>query len=223
MTGREVASDDDTGHAFRLNSDSRVFAQRRFPRGIINCVALVKLGKAVVTVTSKQTTETAKPAHDAIFSALSAICKRKPKARIVLPGLPPTVNHTYKYQRRGTYKTRAAKDWINAAAWACRKQYRKQDPLEGRFLILEALCPRRRGGWDGDNREKALLDALVAGGVILDDRFVDHVARSICTCGSLKADLTAVYIWTVNDADRQKLKISPSILALEEALQGVVT
>jgi Holliday junction resolvase RusA-like endonuclease len=92
---------------------------------------------------------------------------------VILPGLPPTLNHrTQPNGRGGRYVTPDAAAWHAGAALAIRTAgagitWPPRTPLAV-FVRLAAPDMLR---WDTDNRVKALLDALAAG-LNLDDRYV---------------------------------------------------
>lgn len=97
-----------------------------------------------------------------------------------LDGLPPTVNHLYRTSRSSIrYKTSKGKEWQTCAAMIFRGAYGKPEPYAGDVMLDICFFVADRRRWDIDNRVKALLDALVMGGVLKDDRQVQslHVQR----------------------------------------------
>jgi crossover junction endodeoxyribonuclease RusA len=89
------------------------------------------------------------------------------RIRLVLP-LPPSVNRIYKRSKSGgVYMDKAVRDFREeVAAVAARAGFH---PIEGRFRARVTLYPASNRKFDGDNREKALWDALEKAGVIDND------------------------------------------------------
>jgi len=141
-------------------------------------------------------TEAPKPIQECAF--VGDIYGRQPAARIVLSGLPPTVNHAYR--RRGgygMYMTKDAKAWKEQAIWECKTYYRKQKPLEDNLAVLIIFMVKSRGKWDIDNRLKSLLDALTGAGIWVDDRQIMHITAHIETHGELSEPETRIFVWTL--------------------------
>lgn len=89
------------------------------------------------------------------------------RIRLVLP-LPPSVNRIYKRTRGGgVYLDKAVKDFREAVAVAW--QVKSGHTITGRFRAKVTLHPASNRKFDGDNREKALWDALEKAGVIEND------------------------------------------------------
>jgi crossover junction endodeoxyribonuclease RusA len=90
------------------------------------------------------------------------------RIRLVLP-LPPSVNRIYKRSRSGgVYLDKSVREFRDeVAAVAARAGFH---PIEGRFRARVTLYPASNRKFDGDNREKALWDALEKAGVIDNDR-----------------------------------------------------
>lgn len=100
--------------------------------------------------------------------------------RAKLDGLPPTANLLYRTSRIGIrYKTKEGKEWQKAAACIFSKNYKRPDPYTGDVNLQIVFFTENRRRWDIDNRVKALMDALMLGGVIKDDGQVKalHVER----------------------------------------------
>lgn len=82
--------------------------------------------------------------------------------------VPPSVNQMYGNRQgrgRGRYKTKAYKDWIEAAGWQIKAQ--RVTPVDSKYRMFLSL-PKIRG--DADNRLKGVSDLLVALGLTPDDR-----------------------------------------------------
>lgn len=97
-----------------------------------------------------------------------------------LDGLPPTVNHLYRTSRSGTrYKTQEGREWQERTAAIFEAAHWPEPPYTGDVMLDICFLVADRRRWDIDNRVKALLDALVMGGVLKDDRQVQslHVQR----------------------------------------------
>lgn len=97
-----------------------------------------------------------------------------------LNSLPPTVNHLYRTSRTGTrYKTREGRDWQEITAAVFHALYGGAAPYDGDVMLDICFLVADKRRWDIDNRVKALIDALVMGGVLKDDRQVQslHVQR----------------------------------------------
>ena len=132
------------------------------------------------------------------FAFYHNLFQRKPKAEIVLDGLPPTVNHAYRKRKgAGMYMTKDCKAWIDQAVWQTREQYRKQKPLEGRLAVLVFYRTKSRRRWDIDNRSKSLLDALTHAGVWVDDSQIDHLDIHREIDGEQAKPITKIWIWEV--------------------------
>ena len=97
-----------------------------------------------------------------------------------LDGLPPTVNHLYRTARNSRrYKTHEGKEWQRQAAAVFADSYVLPEPYAGDVELNVYFLTADRRRWDIDNRVKALMDALMMGGVIRDDTQVKalHVER----------------------------------------------
>jgi crossover junction endodeoxyribonuclease RusA len=81
--------------------------------------------------------------------------------------MPPSVNALYANIGRRRVKTKVARRWHRDASWLI-KLTAKGRRIEGPWAISLVL-PRSMKG-DPDNRLKAVLDAAVASGCVIDDR-----------------------------------------------------
>jgi len=87
----------------------------------------------------------------------------------VIPGLPPSVNHTYSYGRRTVYKDASAKQWQKMASLYLRRGRSGDAPYAGRVSCNIILTTKTKRRMDCDNRIKAVQDCLAVAGVLLDD------------------------------------------------------
>lgn len=90
---------------------------------------------------------------------------------------PPTLNESYSGRKGGggLFMTAKAKAWKETAWYMLRSQLpHKHKPIEGPLEChMRFVPPNRRG--DADNRIKITLDALQAGGVIVNDRQIKRL------------------------------------------------
>ena len=93
--------------------------------------------------------------------------------RIKLPW-PPSVNHYWKARGSRRFISPKAKAWLDEAILLLRA---KRVRFEGAVAIHMRFSPPDRRKRDGDNLEKAIMDALVKAGVIKDDSLV-YVKKS---------------------------------------------
>lgn len=89
---------------------------------------------------------------------------------------PPSANKLWKIRSGRIVKTDQYKSWRIAAAWAIRAQHRG-NPFTGPALITLSLR-RPRANADIDNRIKPVLDALEAGGALVNDKQVTCVTAA---------------------------------------------
>lgn len=95
-----------------------------------------------------------------------------PVASLILPA-PPSVNAMFRNAPgKGRVKTRDYHDWSEHAAWSIRSQ--KPASIRERCVVLLGV-ERHAAHADIDNRNKAVLDALVTAGVIKDDSLVTAI------------------------------------------------
>jgi len=105
---------------------------------------------------------------------------------ISLP-LPPSVNQLYANVGRRRVKTKAARNWHKEASWLIKLEA-KGRRIDGPWAISVTL-PRSMKG-DPDNRLKAVLDAAVASGCVIDDRHC--VAVNVVRTGATSAALVTL-------------------------------
>src|SRR5262245_39720721 len=91
----------------------------------------------------------------------------RPELTFALP-IPPSMNEMYANVRGRRVKTRAARRWHHDASWLIKLEA-GGSRIEGPWAI-GVVYPRSMKG-DVDNRLKALLDAVVASGIVCDDRY----------------------------------------------------
>ena len=155
---------------------------------------------------------------------LTETLRRQPIASIRLPGLPPTVNHSYRTRPHGPglYMTADAKGWIRDVVPLILLGYRKQAPLAGKVAILTCFSVRDRKRWDLDNRKKALWDALTHAGVWLDDSQVEQSMTLRVLDGTLEGPETRIWIWEIeaeeSTAKRPRKKRATAVRPRREAV-----
>lgn len=140
-----------------------------------------------------------------VLSLLTATLQRQPVAVIRLPGLPPTVNHSYRTRPHGPglYMTADCKGWIRDVVPLILLGYRKQAPLSGKVAILTVFSVKDRKRWDLDNRKKALWDSLTHAGVWLDDSQVDMSMTMRVLDGEQAEPSTRIWIWEIEPAETE--------------------
>lgn len=89
---------------------------------------------------------------------------------------PPSANKLWKIRDGRIVKTDDYKAWRIKAGWAIRAQ-RQGNPLDGPTSVTMSM-KRPRKNADIDNRIKPVLDALEAGGAIVNDKQVTAVCAS---------------------------------------------
>lgn len=87
---------------------------------------------------------------------------------------PPQANHMYTVARGRKIMSSEYREWKRLAAWNIKAQ--RPEPILGRYA-LDIVVPRPdRRGRDIDNLIKPISDAIMAAGIISDDK----MAMSIC-------------------------------------------
>ena len=90
--------------------------------------------------------------------------------RIMLKGLPPTVNHMYRTGRNGIrYKRSEVEEWQEEVSGIIREAWGEKPPYEGNVEVRVIFRVKDYRRWDIDNRLKALFDCLQEGGAIKND------------------------------------------------------
>lgn len=87
---------------------------------------------------------------------------------------PPSVNHYWAARGRGRYLSPRAQAW-HREAWAVLRAQKNGGPIKGPVAVTLVLHPPDRRRRDVDNVLKAVLDALVKGGVLRDDSQVTEL------------------------------------------------
>lgn len=90
--------------------------------------------------------------------------------------MPPSLNGIFTNRRGGRAKTTAYKRWKDVASWQVKLQH-DGDPLEGNASVTMSM-PRPRANADLDNRIKPVLDALEAGGALVNDKQVTCITAA---------------------------------------------
>lgn len=93
---------------------------------------------------------------------------------------PPTVNNLYATVKGRRVKSAEGRRYAEQVGWKILADHVPRHTLSGPLCLwLYLRPPREHNVGDIANREKALTDALVAAGVIEDDRFIRelHIVR----------------------------------------------
>lgn len=115
-----------------------------------------------------------------------AVEQRRPRAHLLIGGIPAPKGSRIPGRRKdGSIYTRPAsageKSWIEAVAYSARANRPVGGALEPPYEIeLTIYLPepaKPKYGWptkdgDGDKLERAILDGLVKGGLLVDDRHI---------------------------------------------------
>ena len=89
---------------------------------------------------------------------------------IEIAGLPPSVNSMYRTGRNGNrYKKAEISEWQEEVSGEIRRAWSSERPYMGEVAVRVMFTVKGNRRWDLDNRLKALLDCLQAGGAIKDD------------------------------------------------------
>ncbi len=90
--------------------------------------------------------------------------------RVMLKGLPPTVNHMYRTGRNGIrYKRIEVGEWQEEVSGIICEAWGEKPPYEGNVEVRVVFRVKDNRRWDIDNRLKALFDCLEEGGAIKND------------------------------------------------------
>jgi crossover junction endodeoxyribonuclease RusA len=114
---------------------------------------------------------------------------------------PPSVNHYWKAQGNRRFISKAARTWLDEAVLLLRASRVR---FEGPVKVSLYLSPPDRRKRDGDNLEKAIMDALVKAGVIRDDSLW-HVPKS---CRELVEGCKGYVVLVVEEIDDKPTFIS---------------
>lgn|SRR5262245_38097481 len=119
------------------------------------------------------------------------------KLDLVLP-FPPTANKRWQWTRNGVHRSPRLSEYETAVAQACLLQcVGIARPLQPPYaLSLELFPPEGVMRPDLDNTLKALFDALVMSGVLVDDRYIE--ACSVVYAPALPEGEVQVHLWTLN-------------------------
>lgn len=93
---------------------------------------------------------------------------------MIILALPPSANRIWRKTPRGMIKSDEYRTWSNNAAWCVAQQW-QQAPLEWFGVCIKLPATRR----DPDNSIKPLLDALQAGGAIVDDKRMQWLTLTV--------------------------------------------
>lgn len=91
--------------------------------------------------------------------------------------VPPSSNAAYKnVAGKGRAKTQRYRDWLTAFGYDLNLAMRGQQPVKGPYVMVITIDRRTRHKLsDVENRAKVTSDALVAHGIVEDDRFAESV------------------------------------------------
>jgi len=93
--------------------------------------------------------------------------------RIVVPGIPPSVNSYVRHTRAGThYKTAEAEFWAELLGFHAREHFGKN--LEAEYVSISIHLGKGQK-LDIDNGPKVILDSLVRGRIIRSDATIKHL------------------------------------------------
>jgi crossover junction endodeoxyribonuclease RusA len=96
---------------------------------------------------------------------LTAITTAAPLT-LALP-FPPSLNNAFANVGRGRVRSRGYRGWVREAGWVL--ALARPTPITGPFIARMVFDPPDRRRRDLDNLSKAILDLLVAHGVVADD------------------------------------------------------
>ncbi len=94
------------------------------------------------------------------------------------PHTPPSQNMCYRnVVGKGRAKTQRYRDWLVAFGYDLNLFMRGQQPIKGPYTMVVTIDRRTRHKLsDASNRLKVLEDAIVAHGIVQDDRFAELVS-----------------------------------------------
>jgi crossover junction endodeoxyribonuclease RusA len=116
---------------------------------------------------------------------------------------PPSVNHYWKARGSRRFISPMAKAWLQEAILLLRATRVR---FKGPVKVSLFLSPPDRRRRDGDNLEKAIMDALVKAGVIQDDSLW-HVPKS---CKELVNECRGYVLLVVEEISGDKLASIPA-------------
>lgn len=91
-----------------------------------------------------------------------------PQIRLVLPW-PPSVNHIYNRRRGGGVYLKPSVKAFREKVWYATRSQRAPMGIDYPVDVVCYLSPPNNRRVDADNLNKAILDALVKAGVLVDD------------------------------------------------------
>lgn len=120
----------------------------------------------------------------------------KPKdsllATAVIPGLPQSVNRIWRNGGNGrTYKTKAAKEWQETAAWYLRQGCKADTAYDKSVKVDIVFRVKNKRSPDLDNMAKQVLDAVQSAYIITDDNQVMGLTlRKVTGCGESETEIS---------------------------------
>lgn len=92
--------------------------------------------------------------------------------------VPPSANAAYRnVAGKGRAKAQRYRDWLVAFGYDLNLSMRGQHPIKGPYTMVVTIDRRTRHKLsDASNRLKVLEDAIVAHGIVQDDRFAERVS-----------------------------------------------
>lgn len=115
--------------------------------------------------------------------------------------LPPSVNHTYSSNWRGSYyKKTEVKNWQEAVACIFANKYGSPLPYDGVVGFYIIIKTRTRRNMDIDNRIKSVQDCLSMGRVIKNDSQIWDLRVIRILDKSLKEDCAEVMLFAIPES-----------------------